>query len=338
MLGILLVFASLLRAGQSADAGVAAGRGIDWQSGVSAALDRARRENRPVLVAINALDGEPGNRAMAFQRYREPALVAATRPIVCLVASPSNHSTDEGGACVRFGRIPCSGHQETLSWAMPRFSTGGNLVSPQHMILSPEGKLLWRQEYLIDSGALRRQLEIALVKTAPRRALQLAADTREDRLEALADGGNPTAYLRSGDPLAVAVLLLAYEEEEPAAAAKWLEALRKAPRESFGLVRLYVEDDAAFVPVAKAIDRRRGKWWERYHRGYRVKAEIHDPALRKAVGKALEGDGEALERVLDALAHPVDGPEVRSVLAGRGIVVRAAGSDREAWRKALARK
>jgi hypothetical protein len=180
------------------------------------------------------------------------------------------------------------------------------------MILAPDGTLLWRQEFYIAPEPLRLQCEKALVKTAPDRALKLAARTRRDALRSLKDGLDPQAYLKRGDPLAPAVLLLAWEDDQDP---KWLEALKRVPADAFGLVRLYLEDEPAFLAVAKAIDAKRGAWWRKRLQGPAAPVPPpHAPKLRRAFLALEKGDRSGLDRLLAALDHPVDGPEVRAAL------------------------
>ena len=161
---------------------------------------------------------------------------------------------------------------------------------------------------------LQRQCEKALAGSAPHHALILAGETRRQRIKSLLAGGDPKKYIASGDPLAPAVLLLAWEDGEDK---KWLAALRKTPREAFGLVRLYLADEPVFLSVAKAIDGKKGRWWEKRLHSKPAKAPPpHDPKLKRAFLALKKGDASGLDKLLAALPHPVDGPEVRAALAG----------------------
>jgi len=202
------------------------------------------------------------------------------------------------------------------------------------MILAPDGTLLWRQPFWIEAQALQRQLEIALKRVAPRRALLLASQTRTAQMDALRKGGDPSAYLRSGDPLAAAVLLLLFEEDEQV---RWVEPLREAGKEDFGLIRLYLEDDPRFLPIAKAIDPKRGAWWEAYHAGKATPPpDPARPLLAAAWRKLRKGDRSELEVLLGAIAHPVDGPEVRACLAT--LTGADLGPDPDVWKEALTKR
>ena len=285
---------------------------VAWARDLNPTLARARTENRPILIAINALDNEGGNNFMAHTGYREPSLVAATRPLACLIANPNDHRRS-GDTCPRYGATDCKTHRDVLTYALRRWSNQGDIISPQHAILAPDGTLLWRQEYVIQPNALQAQCEKAVVRTAPKLALELATQTRAAATKTLMSGTDPKAYLKLGDPLAPAVLLLLWEEDEDA---KWLDALKQAPPSAFGLVRLYIEEDDAFLAVAKAIDAKKGAWWQKRLKGRPAKAPPpHDAKLRKAFGALKRGDKSGLDALLAALEHPVDGPEVRAALA-----------------------
>lgn len=314
-------------------ADIAAGEGIAWTGDVKATFARAEKDNMPVVVAINALDNEGGNRTMAFVRYRDPALIAASGAALCLVASPSDHP-HKSGICARFGSCKCADHKGVLNWAMLRFAPDRNLVSPQHMILAPDGKVLFRREFWIDAEDLQREIEKAVVKVAPLRALMLARGTRRAKLAEMKEAGSdPTAYLKSGDPLATAVLLLLYEDDE---SDRWLEALKSAPRDAFGLLRLFLEDDKKFVPVALKVDPKRGRWWQRFHSDSKAKVPLPaDKKLAVAVQRLRGGDKTVLGALLAALDHPLNGPEVRACLAQ--LAGRDHGNDIDAWKEELSK-
>jgi len=291
--------------------GAAQAQSVEWSRDLTASLKRARTEGRPILIAINALDTESGNQSQLHTGYRTPGLVETTRPMICLVANPNNH--DRKGTCARYGFTDCATHKAVLAYALRRWSNEGNLISPQHMVLAPDGTLLWRQEYLIGAGPLQLQCEKALVKTAPELALRLAAQSRRHELKSLLGGADLKPYLDRNDPLAPAVLLLAWEQDE---SDKWINALKKSQPEAFGLVRLYLEDEPVFLKVAKAIDGKKGAWWQKRLKS--APAKVPPPAnskLRRAFLALKKGDKKGLGKLVAALAHPVDGPEVRAALA-----------------------
>jgi len=311
--GPIALLLALLTPGGSLAQGQGEGksRDIAWARDLNATLARARTENRPILVAINALDTERGNQAQRSTAYRNEALVATSRSMLCLIGNPNDHDRD--GTCARYGSTDCQTHRDVLTYALRRWSRQGDMISPQHMILAPDGTLLWRQEYYIAPEPLTLQCEMALVKTAPDRALKLAARTRKQALRSLEGGLDGKAYLKRGDPLAPAVLLLAWEADQDP---KWLEALKLVPDDAFGLVRLYLEDEPVFLDVARAIDPKRGAWWRKRLQEEPAPAPPpHAPKLRRAFLALKKGDTSGLDALLAALDHPVDGPEVRAALA-----------------------
>jgi hypothetical protein len=171
------------------------------------------------------------------------------------------------------------------------------------------------------------------VKSAPDLALELAARTRKQALKSLAGGLDGKAYLKRGDPLGPAVLLLAWESDQDP---KWLEALKQVPDDAFGLVRIYLEDEPAFLDVAKAIDSKRGAWWRERLTGKPVPAPPpHAPRLRRAFVALKKGDTSGLDKLLAALDHPVDGPEVRAALAE--LAGADHGPDPAGWKEQFAK-
>ena len=212
---VVLALGTLILSGAtSATAGEAGG--VRWAEGPEAGLARAAREGRPVLVAVNALETERANQALALEHYPSEAWGHATEDWVCLVGNPNDHPV-EGGLCGRYGAGLCADHQATLSWILRRFSSDGTLISPQHLILDPDGTLVFRKEYF--TGVVGPDLfESWLPRLAPFRAVERAARLRRPRLDAL-EATSTTDLLEaarvwagSGDPLAPAGLVAAIDE------------------------------------------------------------------------------------------------------------------------------
>ncbi len=298
---------------------------IQWARGLRGSVTRAQNEGRPILIVINALDRARGRDAAMSNAYASHGLVAAARPMICLVANPHDHDRD--GTCARYGSTDCGTHRDVLNLSLQRWSNDNEIISPQHVILAPDGTLLWRKEFAIEEGELQRACELALVKVAPARALALASGTRRGVMRELRGGLSPIEYLKRDDPLAPAVLLLLCEA---APSPKWFAALKESPRSAFALVRLYVEDGPAYLEIAAAIDPKRGAWWKQRLKGKPAKVPPpHDPRLRTAFRALRSGDTSHLQALLDALGHPVDGPEVRAALAD--LVGTDLGADARNW-------
>jgi len=187
--------------------------GIRWEgSSLADGLVRAAAEGRPVLLAVNALDTESANQNLAHVLYPSPAWGRATRPWVAFVANPDVHG--EGTVCARYGRIPCSTHQEVLRTVIRRFARDGDLISPQHLILDPDGRLAFRKPFF--TGVVGPAFfESWLPRLSPSLAIDHAADLRVDRIDALDQASTETleeiarAWLAEDDPLAPGGVLCA---------------------------------------------------------------------------------------------------------------------------------
>ena len=158
-------------------AGEDAERQIDWVGDWDQALLRAKETERPLMVCINSKDLETANEKTARQIYRDPEFVERSRKFVMVVISTITHRTT--GACPRFGGITCaqhlacykelaSRHGEQLATA---FAAGGEMITPQHVWLKPDGTLFRRKEYWLEKSELlermRRVLEEGAGKPAP---------------------------------------------------------------------------------------------------------------------------------------------------------------------------
>jgi len=307
---------------------------IGWHGGPDGVIEAADRENRPVLIAIATLANGAGNEGLAT-RLRDANVVATAESFVSVVASRHQHGA--GPECERFGG-KCADHQAVMAWVVARFGTDiGSLTAPRQLILHPDGTVLARLPFGIAAAALRRELETALAATAPRRALALAVSSRRAAIDSIRAGTtDPIAYSKTSDPLAASVLLHLWQTDTTNRP-RWAAALAALPPEAFIALRFDLRRDASLIAAAKSIDARRGAWWERFHGKERSEAvpAPHDPELAAAFAKLQKRDASALEPLLDALSHPVNGPEVRAALVG--LVGRDLGSRPEAWRKELAR-
>ena len=67
---------------------------IAWQPSLEAALERARAENRPVLLAVN-MDGERANDLLAEEVYTDATIAELAALCACVVASATEHRTGD---------------------------------------------------------------------------------------------------------------------------------------------------------------------------------------------------------------------------------------------------
>lgn len=275
--------------------------GLRWEGTAREALARARREGRPLLVCINALEDERANIQLATQLYRDPAWGRATRAYVCVVANPNDHG--EGAPCARYGHVPCSAHKDVLAWVLRAVSRDGALISPQHLIVEPDGAIAYRKEYYEghEGPAL---FEAWLSVLAPAAALRQARADRAADLQQLATcpPQDTAAFARAivkraGDGLTGLVLVAALEDaSEAVRRAGLLDALGDTPpAQALALVpaaeaataepALAPGEALAWTQALLRVDRELGLW-----AAARAIARSAEPALRAQVLAAVAGD------------------------------------------------
>lgn len=147
-------------------------RQVLWQRDLEDALQLSRLANRPLLVAVNA-DGESASELIVRERYRDPAWVARTRSFVCVIASYFRHTPrdyDDDGAripCPRFGEITCGEHMALEPATHERFMKGVKIelfgetterISPRHVLVNPDGRVVFDKYLLFELGELDRAL------------------------------------------------------------------------------------------------------------------------------------------------------------------------------------
>ena len=191
-------------------------RQILWQRELGDALELSAALQRPLLIAINA-DGESASELIVRERYRDPRWVAHTRSFVCVVASyfrhePRDHA-DDGvrQPCPRFGEVTCAEHMALEPATHARFLAGTRIelfgevtdrISPRHVLVSPQGEVLFDRYLLFDLGELDVELErwaarFPATPAAPVRAwsvgspFDVRARARLATEDALALGGVP---------------------------------------------------------------------------------------------------------------------------------------------------
>lgn len=285
--------------------------GIHWARDVEADMQRAAREGRPILFAVNALENERANNQLAGFAYRSAEWGEASRGYVAFVCNPNDHAAGEG-ACTRYPGHSCAGHKAALAWFLKRF--GDELISPQHVILEPDGDVAYRKEYYthVVSPVL---LEAWLSQLAPNIAYARAAIGRESQSEALAARpleelrAAACAWLESGDGLAAAAVTGVLEEcFDDARRAALIAALARTPSMQAPVLSVAAEaavlDPSAEPDITRAwlrtlfaVDRPTGVW-----AATRVLVRVESEAERDEVLRIWSGNSnEERKPSIDAL-------------------------------------
>ena len=106
---------------------------ILWMQDVPAAFERAKKDAKPLLIAINAafVDGgkaEPAGKELRDHTYKAKEVVAKAQLFVCALLKPDATSADYAELRTLFGM-------------------DGLVVSPQHIFVHADGTLIGRHEY-----------------------------------------------------------------------------------------------------------------------------------------------------------------------------------------------
>ena len=208
--------------------------GIRWQDDFEVGMKLAARRGQPILLALNALENEGANIRLATDYYRSKAWGEATRGYVCFVCNPNDHDGPDG-RCTRYPGTTTASRIAALNYVLKRF--GADQISPQHIILNPDGSLGFRKEYY--TGVVGPRLfEHYLAKIAPSIALAQASVMRAAKIKTLRGtetselGATATAWIKSGDPYAVGGVVSGYEDEvDDARRALLIAALAKTPKD-----------------------------------------------------------------------------------------------------------
>lgn len=137
-------------------------RQIRWQRSLEDAQAIAKAESRPILVVVN-MDGESASERIVRERYRDPAWVAMTRPVTCIVASAFRHTPrdhdDQGRriACPRLGEVTCAEHI-ALEPVLYDAYLGGERIAPRHALILPDGTKAFDLFLLFDLRELDKKL------------------------------------------------------------------------------------------------------------------------------------------------------------------------------------
>ncbi len=227
------------------------GQGIRWEVDAEAAQARAAREGRPLLLALNALETERANQQLALELYRSAAWGDATEDWVCLPCNANHHG---GAACSRYEGIPCSTHQTALRllYKLRRLPADRTVISPAHVVIDPDGRLVWDKEYY--TGVVGPQLfERMLVGLSPSIALDRAARIRSHVIQVLEEvptrklDEEAEAWLGRDDPLAAAGLIVAADQElDPQRRLTLVRSLRHAREADRPLVQVGAYEGTLF--------------------------------------------------------------------------------------------
>ncbi len=171
-------------------AGAVAAQGRDqiaWVDSLDRALEEAKTTGKPVMVCINAKEGESANEHAARRIYKDPEFVERSRDFVMVVVAVNTHGS--GNPCERFGGLACNDHLNCYLQLKQKYGkqfivpgTDGEMISPQHAWFEPDGTLLMRREYALPKDDLLSRMKLVNAEVA-----RLAAATPSDGKQPQAD-------------------------------------------------------------------------------------------------------------------------------------------------------
>jgi hypothetical protein len=231
--------------------------GIHWEEDLEAGLLRASREGRPVLFCINALFGQEGaNTRLGSVLYRSAAWGRATRGYVAFVCNPAD-SDGPDGLSTAYEGISSASAKAALQYVLDRF--GSDQISPQHIILEPDGDVAYRKEYytgevgpgLLDSWLAFVSPPIARQRAGLDRAKQIERLKQAPTEKLAAHARN---WLMEGDGLAAAgVLDVLIDEYDTARRLALIGALASAPVQQQNVLEFGAEETATYPDDDEAV-------------------------------------------------------------------------------------
>ncbi len=148
-----LALCAVLTATLSAFSTLAAQGKIEWEKDFDAALARAKKENK-LLVACISMKGERVCDVILAEHYCDRRIVALSRNTVNLFCSP--HGTAAQKQMEQRVRVD-----------LLKKSADDLIVAPQHVVFSPDGKMISSVPYFLSVGELEWMWAEALRKHDP---------------------------------------------------------------------------------------------------------------------------------------------------------------------------
>src|SRR6185436_149263 len=115
--------------------------------------------------------------------YKDPVITKLTTNTLNLFCSRFDHGSGDQ-PCKRCGTVPCSAHmaiEKAVRAKILKPADGGDVVSPQHVFLDPDGKVILSVQYEITKGELEWCFYTALKKVDPAFNWTLSASARAPR-------------------------------------------------------------------------------------------------------------------------------------------------------------
>ncbi|HUR26962.1 MAG TPA: HEAT repeat domain-containing protein [Planctomycetota bacterium] len=165
---------------------------IVWERSLEDALAKAKAEHKVLFLAVN-MDGERANELLAEKTYHEKSFVELTARTVNVLACAQEHSP-LGKPCARFDGIECIDHRRTDTEAREtilKADSQGYVIAPQHVWISPEGKVLLSVPYAVTLEELTWCTVSAMQEVDAATAGKLPGNARSPRRLVVGDVFDP---------------------------------------------------------------------------------------------------------------------------------------------------
>lgn len=129
----------------------ATAQGIHWVETVEGALERAKKESKVVLLAIN-LEGERASDQLVRDHYRDPMLGTLSHNVICVFCSAFT-----GRPAISRSGLHTDANRNNERIVRQRFLKVDSdqwIVAPQHIFVGPDGKILISVSHRITKGEL----------------------------------------------------------------------------------------------------------------------------------------------------------------------------------------
>lgn len=163
------------------------GQTVSWEPALAAAMERAKTEGRVVMVAMN-MDDERDSDRMLKNHYTDPVVVALSKQMINVFCSDGKHN--KTSVCPRCKQNACSSHRNNgFNVRRMFFGQEGHdpVRSPQHLFLTPDGKIFSSASGRLAVGELEWMIREAMRSSAQYKDL---VDAGTERSHA------PTGYRR----------------------------------------------------------------------------------------------------------------------------------------------
>lgn len=153
--------------------------GVTWHPSVDAAMASAKDANIPIFVAIN-MDGERANDEAVTKLYKDRTFASLAENTAPVFGSRFDHGGADRSCSRAPGDTTCDQHRAIEKAIRKAYLTtqGEEVIAPQHLWVSPEGKVLLSVPYKISMGEMEWCFVEAIRRLNPEFSWKLSSAAR----------------------------------------------------------------------------------------------------------------------------------------------------------------